>query len=199
MNLTITIFIISLLSPRKTYIAKACKKLYLAQPTLSTQLKQFEKSLGKKLFERDKRRLSLTEDGRLVLDYAESIFELGSELKDTLKDRARPEHMAIQVGILNGTPRSFAHSLLESILDYDPKAEIHVREAGLDQLLIALKEHRLDVVMTDTIVRGQRRDELINYQVGKIPVVFAAAPQIAKKILSFPDDLRGTDDSAFPA
>lgn len=68
-------------------IAKACGRLLLAQPTLSAQLKQFEKNIGRPLFERRPRKLTLTEEGRIVLDYAESIFELGEEMRDALNDR----------------------------------------------------------------------------------------------------------------
>jgi len=57
-------------------ISKACETLFLAQSTLSAQLKLLETSLGRKLFERRKQRLFLTDEGRLVLDYAESIFEM---------------------------------------------------------------------------------------------------------------------------
>ena len=65
-------------------IAKACETLLLSQPAISTQLKQLEKSLGSPLFERRKQRLFLTEQGRFVLDYAESIFEMGQELLGSL-------------------------------------------------------------------------------------------------------------------
>ena len=52
-------------------MTQACETLLLAQSTLSAQLKQFEKSLGHPLFSRAHQRLFLTEEGRLVLDYAE--------------------------------------------------------------------------------------------------------------------------------
>ena len=71
-------------------ISKACETLYLAQSTLSAQIKLFEKSLRKQLFERQKQRLILTEEGRVVLDYAESIFEIGQEMQDTLNANIQP-------------------------------------------------------------------------------------------------------------
>ena len=57
-------------------ISKACKTLLLSQPAVSLQLQQLERSLGNPLFERRKQRLHLTEVGRVVLDYAETIFEI---------------------------------------------------------------------------------------------------------------------------
>ena len=176
---------------REGSISKACAKLYLAQPTLSTQLRQFEKSIGRTLFERTKQRLSLTDDGRLVLDYAESIFELGTEMQDTLNDRKKIGRLSIQVGVLNGTPRSFAHALLERVLAHAPTAHVELREADLDGLLRDLREHRLDVVLTDVIVRGHDREELSNHLIGQMPIVFAASPALARKYPRVPHDLDG--------
>ena len=67
-------------------VSKAAKTLRLAQPTLSAQLKQFESFLDKKLFERENRKLKLTEDGHRILGYAKSIFDLGQELMDHVGD-----------------------------------------------------------------------------------------------------------------
>jgi len=174
---------------REGSISKACGKLYLAQPTLSTQLQQFEKSIKRKLFERTKQRLVLTQDGRLVLDYAESIFELGAEMQDTLNDQLKIGRLSIQVGVLNGTPRSFAHALLESVLTHAPGAHVELREADLEGLLRDLREHRLDVVLTDVIVRGRDQEELANHLIGQMPIVFAASPKLAKRYPRVPHDL----------
>src|SRR5688572_17549936 len=94
-------------------IAKACEKLLLSQPAVSTQIKRLEKSLGSPLFERRKQRLHLTDQGRFVLDYAENIFEMGQRLKDNLKGRSGAERLTLRVGILSGTPRAFGHALVE--------------------------------------------------------------------------------------
>lgn len=172
-------------------ISRACDKLLLAQPTLSIQLRQFEKSVGHALFERSRQRLSLTEEGRVVLDYAESIFELGDEMRDTLRDRQSAGHIAVQVGVLNGTPRSFSHALVECVLGFEPRAQVQLREAELDQLLRDMREHRLDLILSDVAVRGQDLEELSSHLVGKIPVVLAAAPRLARRYARVPKSLEG--------
>src|ERR1044071_2205760 len=121
-------------------IAKACETLFLSQPAVSTQLKQLEQSLGSPLFERKKQRLYLTEQGRFVLDYAESIFEMGQELKDNLKGHAQTARLTIRLGILSGTPRAFGHALVDCILERFSSAYINVREGALEKLLTELKE-----------------------------------------------------------
>lgn len=170
-------------------ISKASKILYLAQSTLSAQLKLLEASLGRKLFERKNRRLFLTDDGRLVLNYAESIFEMGRELEDAMRDRPRSGRIAIQVGILNATPRAFGHALLECLLKDPTLAHVDVQEGGLSELLTGLSHQKLDVVLSDVSIRGQEQGELFNDLICRIPVVFAAAPHLAKRCRKIPADL----------
>ena len=56
---------------REGSVAKACKKLHLAQPTISGQIRALEKSLKASLFAKSGRNLVLTETGRTVYQYAD--------------------------------------------------------------------------------------------------------------------------------
>jgi LysR family transcriptional regulator, transcriptional activator of nhaA len=170
-------------------ITKACGELFLAQSTLSAQLKQLEKALGRRLFDRKNQRLVLTEEGRLVLDYAESIFEMGKELQDAMRDGPRTGRIAIQVGILNATPRAFGHALLECLLRDPALANVVTHEEDLASLTNGLKQHRLDVALSDLAIAGQDQDELVNHFICRIPVVLAAAPALAARCRKFPADL----------
>lgn len=49
---------------------KAGEALYLTQPAVTLQVKTLEEELGLKLFERSSMGVSLTEAGRLLLQYA---------------------------------------------------------------------------------------------------------------------------------
>lgn len=57
-------------------ISGAAEYLHLTQPTLSRQLMDLENELGKKLFIRGSRKVSLTEDGILLRKRASEIVEL---------------------------------------------------------------------------------------------------------------------------
>lgn len=172
-------------------ITRACSELFLAQSTLSAQLRQLEKALGRRLFDRKNQRLFLTEEGRLVLDYAESIFEMGKELQDAMRDRPRAGRVAIQVGILNATPRAFGHALLECLLRDPSLANVTTHEEDLGSLTSGLKQHRLDVALSDIPIAGQEQEELVNHFICRLPVVLAAAPALAARCRKFPADLTG--------
>ena len=57
-------------------ITRAAESLHIAQPSLSKQLMELEKKLGKQLLIRGKRKISLTEEGVLLRKRAEEILEL---------------------------------------------------------------------------------------------------------------------------
>ena len=79
-------------------VIKAARKLRLGQPTLSTQLKQFEDNLGQQLFERKGRTLQLTEAGQMVLEYANEIFALGDEMVEAINDRLHSGRVDVTIG-----------------------------------------------------------------------------------------------------
>ena len=77
----------------------------VAPQTVSAQLLTLESSLGRPLFDRVGRRLVLTTDGEVALDYAESIFGLGLELRSVLSGRA-DRSIAFRVGIADRVPKA---------------------------------------------------------------------------------------------
>lgn len=172
-------------------MAKACEKLLLAQPTLSAQLKELERSLGRRLFDRVNQRLSLTEDGRLVLGYAKSLFGIGGELLDALRDRPAKNRLALQVGAPTGSPRAWTRGLVDFIWRKDPDAFLAVREGAMDFLMEELRQHRLDAVLSDAAVATQAQEEFSNLLVGRVPVRLAAAPSLARRLKPLPRALDG--------
>lgn len=73
---------------REQSISGAAESLHLSQPTLSRQLKDMEEELGKQLFIRSNRKITLTEEGMILRKRAEEILELVKKAKDeiTLSD-----------------------------------------------------------------------------------------------------------------
>src|SRR5687768_4563584 len=84
---------------REGSISRACEKLFLAQPTVSGQLRALEKALGQKLFTRAGRGLALTESGNFVFRYADEIFALGQELWEGVAGHTLAPPMRLVVGV----------------------------------------------------------------------------------------------------
>src|SRR3989442_4736436 len=89
-------------------VSAASKKLQVAQPTVSGQLRALAQSLGGKLLERRGRRLVPTELGALVFRYAEEICSIGSELSDALRGRPTARPQRLTVGIADHMPKLVA-------------------------------------------------------------------------------------------
>lgn len=75
---------------REQSVSGAAEHLHLSQPTLSRQLKDLENELGKQLFIRGNRKITLTEEGIILRKRAEEIMELVKKTENeiTLSDEA---------------------------------------------------------------------------------------------------------------
>ncbi len=172
-------------------ISRACGELRLAQPTLSAQIKQLENFLNVKLFEREGKRLVLTDEGRSILFYAAEIFDTGKELMDRLGDLSPKGSLRIQIGVSNSVPKACSNALLKFIIRTEPRVHITVHEDSTEKMAEALQTHVLDLVLTDIPYRPSVEQNIENHLVGKIPIVFCAHPSLAKKYKKIPKDLNG--------
>ncbi len=69
---------------REQSISGAAGSLHLSQPTLSRQLKDMEDELGKQLFIRSNRKITLTEEGMILRQRAEEIMALVKKAEDEI-------------------------------------------------------------------------------------------------------------------
>src|SRR4028119_305108 len=94
---------------REGSITRASVVLNLTQPTISGQINALEEALGDKLFEKSGRGLVLTEMGRIAFGYADEIFTLGKELRETFRGRPSGKPPRPAVGIAGRAPPRRAH------------------------------------------------------------------------------------------
>lgn len=172
-------------------IAKAGEELHLAQPTISSQLKLLEESLGHKLFERQGRKLVLTDVGRTVMRYADEIFRLGNELKNVVSGLPGGQQLRLNVGVLDVIPKLVAEQLLKPALEAGPSLRIICREGPLPQLLASLALHELDVVLADAPSSEPVSVRSFNHLLGKSGVSFFAAGRLLELKKDFPRSLDG--------
>lgn len=175
---------------REGSVSQAAEKLFLTQPTVSGQLAQLEKFLGKKLFAREKNRLVLTEEGRFVLDYANRIFSTSEEMLEALQQGApHKNNPRIRLGIDTHVSKHIALRCLKMIYAYKPSTQITLQEGSLKDLLPALRSHEMDLLLSEQITLAKPNDPYVNVEVGRVNMFFVAAPQIARQVRRFPRDL----------
>ena len=83
---------------REETISGAAKYLHLSQPSLSRQLMDLEKELGKELFIRGNRRITLTDDGELLRKRASEIIMLVEKTESELRDNQEVISGDIHIG-----------------------------------------------------------------------------------------------------
>ncbi len=69
---------------REQSVSGVAEYLHLSQPTLSRQLKDLEEELGKQLFIRGNRKITLTDEGMTLRKRAEEIMDLVKKTKDEI-------------------------------------------------------------------------------------------------------------------
>jgi LysR family transcriptional activator of nhaA len=161
---------------REGGISRAAEQLHLAQPTLSSQIRKLEKSIGAALFERTGRTMVLTETGQMVYRYADEIFSLGRELIDTLQGRPSVNRLRLSVGVPDVLPKLVVYQLLKPALEMGEQVQLVCYEGKLQELLGELALHRLDIVLADSPLTPDTHVRAFNHLLGECGVtVFGAA------------------------
>lgn len=175
---------------REGGVSRAAEKLRLAQPTVSAQVKLLEDTLGQTLFDRQGRRLVLTDTGRVVYRYADEIFGIGRELLETLKGRAPGRPLHLTVGVANAVPKLIVHRLLMPALSGEEDVRLECREDRTETLLAELATHELDVVISDVPPPPHIRVKVFSHLLGESGTTFFAAGPLAGKLRRrFPQSL----------
>src|SRR5689334_18411055 len=108
--------------------SRAAKRLRLAQPTVSEQVRALEEALGEPLLQRRGRTLALTEAGTVVHRYAHEIFALGREMQDAIKGRPLTASLRLNVGIADVVSKLIAYRVLEPALRLDKPVRLVCHE-----------------------------------------------------------------------
>jgi LysR family transcriptional activator of nhaA len=172
-------------------LTAAAAKLHVSQSALSIQLRALEDRLGHALFERAGKRLTLTEAGRIALEYAETIFRAGDELVSTLHGRATGSRAVLRVGAVATLSRNFQLALLRPVLGR-PDVELVIRSGSLRELLAQLDAHAIDLVLSNLPVPRDAERPRYSHLLDHQPVSLVGRPRRGRRAFRFPDDLRTT-------
>lgn len=173
-------------------LRKASEKLRVSQPSMCTQIKLLEASLGEPLFRPSGRSLELTEFGQLVCGYAEEIFTLGGEILRATKQVPGVRALRLHVGIVDSFPKLMSYDILRPVLEHQPPVRLTCHEGKLADLVSQLNTHRIDVVLSDEPASPGSVGRVFNHLLATSGITFCAMPDFAKKLKGrFPRNLDG--------
>ena len=158
---------------REGNLTRAAARLNLSQSALSLQIKKLEERMGHALFERQGRGLALTEAGRIAFDHASSIFTIGDELLETLRESDKARRI-LRVGALATLSRNFQLAFLRPVL-IRPDVETVLRSGSSVELIAALGALQLDVVLTNQFSPPADGGGFIVHKIDEQPVSLIGA------------------------
>ena len=175
---------------REGSIIQASERLNITPQTISGQLSKLEERINTPLFERKGRGLQLTDAGRVVMRYADNIFELGSELSDILRGEPTIGPSEFIISASSAIPKTIVHKIIEPALNIDREVSLTSLEGPVDAILADLAVHKIDMVLSDTPVRGALSIKVDNHKLGESGITFLGTPKLAKKYRkNFPQSL----------
>lgn len=172
-------------------LTRAAERLHISQSALSIQLRTLEESFGQTLFERQGKRLILTEAGHIALDYATAIFQTGDELLNLMHNRPVGNRQLLRVGVVSTLSRNFQLGLIKPLLNRND-IELVLHSGSLKDLLAKMHLHTLDLVISN---RALPRDAEMNWNcmlLDEQSASLVGKPEAATPNFRFPEDLQNT-------
>lgn len=135
------------------HFARAARRLGIAQPPLSRQIRALEEELGIVLFRRTKRDVQLTDAGMVFLAEARAAVERVDRAIARVQQAGRSER--VEIGYTSTVPYApvFA-SVIRSYRRQRPQIELSLQEMTTPQQLAALADGKLDVAFVRSPIPG---------------------------------------------
>ena len=162
-------------------VSAAARQLHLTRPTVTSQIRELEKSIGQKLLEQQGRGLVLTEFGQQVFDYAEDIFSIGHQLREFVRTGQPGRRQKLRVGMPDVVPKLISYELLKPALVGPEPPRIECYEGNLTDLLADLAVHRLDLVLSDSPAPATLDINVYSHKLGECGLSILATESLAQK------------------
>lgn len=128
-------------------LVRAADQLSVTQPAVSKTLAELEEIVGRRLFERTPRGVKLTGAGRVLLRYAGSSLRSIREGLDSIAGEAPVDAPTLLIGVLPNVAATVLPPALLRFAEEMPHARVSVRTGSNAQLIAALRQGLLDVVI----------------------------------------------------
>jgi LysR family hydrogen peroxide-inducible transcriptional activator len=159
------------------HFGRAAEACFVSQPTLSTQLKKLEQTLGVTLIERTNRRVMLSPAGEEIVEQAQKILREVNTLTAMAEQYRDPLGGDFRLGIIPTVAPYLLPKILGPLNKAFPKLRLHLTEAQTSQLTRMLKQGDLDALLLALPLQEENVTEL---ELFKEPFLFAASKQHPK-------------------
>lgn len=171
--------------------SKAAEALYISQPAITKHIQTLEKQYKVSLFERKGNSVSLTAEGKILLEYVVRGRELERQLEFDITGQ---KNLHIAKGSLTlGTSTTISLYVIPPVFSafhrQYPNFELTLVNRNSENILKALLDHEIDLAIT----QGKNNLTTVKYQfflTDEVIPVCSARSELAKKKVIMPDDLK---------
>jgi DNA-binding transcriptional LysR family regulator len=147
---------------------KAAESLHMTQPAVTFQVRQLEEQFNTRLFDRTHNRISLTEAGQRVYEYADRIFELYAEMENAVRDMTGEISGMLVIGASTTIAEYMLPSLLGDFKKQYPDINVHLKVSNSDGIVSMVENNDIDlgvveapVMNKNLVVEECRKDRLV--------------------------------------
>ena len=165
----------------------AAEKLFITQPAVTAQIKLFEEHCNLKLFKKKGRKMYLTDEGRILYDYARQVFDYEKEIDDAIEDLHALKRGMLRLGTTKTYARYFMPFMMTSFHEAYPLVNIHLDEGSSQAMTLSLLEIKNEVAV---IAKAVDHPDVHFIPFSQEELVFILSPEhplAVKKTVSFKD------------
>jgi len=126
---------------------RAAEQCNVSQPALTRAIQQLEHELGGPLFHRERGNTHLSELGRMMLPYLQTVEESARAARDQARAVKRLERVTLTIGTMCTIGPSLMSELLVRFQASHPDVEVQVIDAGAPQMIEMLEKGELEVAV----------------------------------------------------
>ncbi|WP_028580301.1 LysR family transcriptional regulator [Desulfogranum japonicum] len=126
------------------HFGRAAKRLNMSQPPLSQQIMKFEEELGVSLFQRNNRSVSLTPEGRLLLEEAKAILSSIDRARDHVRAVAAGKEGHLSLGYIGPALDTPLAEIIKEFKQTYPKVRFELMEMPTNVQLEAVQNGGID-------------------------------------------------------
>jgi DNA-binding transcriptional LysR family regulator len=162
---------------------RAAEVLYISQPSLSKQIKMLEKNLGISLINRESNKISLTENGKVFLQYSERILALCEESCRALIDLKNGNRGSLTVGASQTIGTYLMPRILSLFTQNYPQIDLRIQVNSTPMIINNILKREIDIgVVGGEIPNKLRKNLTIKYFVkDEINLIISTIHPFAQK------------------
>ena len=156
--------------------SKAAKELFLTQPTISAHISSLEKELNVRLFIRNTKEVSLSDDGKDLYRYAKQITDLEKAIEERFYMDSDDGKHFITIAASTIPAQYLLPKVLMCYRERYPKEQIKIMETDSSEVVTQVVDHMVDVGFTGTVLE-KKHCKYIPFYKDELAVITPDTPE----------------------